>query len=73
MSTALGQRHDLPLLAPPPACLQVSLNLLQKTGIASAVAQLRNHRDRLVASAAEEIVGKWRAAAVSALEIATQG
>ncbi|EFN59254.1 hypothetical protein CHLNCDRAFT_49761 [Chlorella variabilis] len=51
---------------------QVSLNLLQKTGIAGAVAQLRNHRDHLVASAAEGIVAKWRAAAVSALDQATR-
>lgn len=64
--------HSLP--ACPPSCppLQVSLNLLQKTGIAGAVAQLRNHRDHLVASAAEGIVAKWRAAAVSALDQATR-
>jgi hypothetical protein len=48
--------------------LQVNLSLLHTTGISPAVAQLRNHRNREVADAAEGIVAQWRAAAVSVLE-----
>lgn len=48
--------------------LQVNLSLLHTTGISPAVAQLRNHRNREVADAAEGIVARWRAAAVSVLE-----
>jgi hypothetical protein len=52
------------------AVLQVNLSLLQSTGISAAVAQLRSHRCRELAVAAERIVAKWRGCAVAVLEAA---
>ncbi|PRW58714.1 hypothetical protein C2E21_2742 [Chlorella sorokiniana] len=52
---------------------RVSLALLESTGVCRAVAQLRTHSNRDVASAAEGIVQRWRTCAVATLEQATAG
>ncbi len=53
------------------ADMQVNLSLLEGTGISRAVAQLRNHSNRCIAAAAEDIVRGWRSCAVAALQHAT--
>lgn len=53
------------------AAAQVSLALLEGSGIAAAVAQLRTHSCRELAAAAEGIVQRWRSCAVAALACAT--
>ncbi|KAL4424785.1 hypothetical protein ABPG77_000825 [Micractinium sp. CCAP 211/92] len=49
----------------------VNLSLLESSGIAGAVAQLRNHRNASIALKADDIVHRWRTAAVAALTQAT--
>lgn len=56
---------------PCPLARQVNLALLESSGIAGAVAQLRNHRNASIALKADDIVHRWRTAAVAALTQAT--
>lgn len=54
-----------------PSNQQVNLALLESSGIAGAVAQLRNNRNASIALKADDIVHRWRTAAVAALTQAT--
>lgn len=69
---AFGPGIPPPLIpGPHPPRLQVNLAVLESSGIAGAVAQLRNHRHAGIALKADDIVHRWRTAAVAALTQAT--